>query len=113
MTDDLTAIGPDHFHGRDPARSLAQVQVGGAVYVDASFGKVYGTVGVMREARQELFADWNHFVLLLAAGGDSAGDQDVLCIPHHAAKRVTGKRSGRKVAPRHDHTRVQSARERD
>ena len=104
----FASVAPGHPHGGDLARLLIDVQVWRTADVDASVGEIHTALGIVGKAREEFFAHRYHVVGLPTRASHSPRQQDILAVAEHPPEGVTGKRSRRRLLPRHDHPGVQS-----
>src|SRR5437867_1983223 len=108
----LSAVVPCHPDWSDLGRMFVNVQIRRMTHVDAAIGKVYRPFRIIRKAREELFSYHDHFIGLPACPGHSSGHEHILAFAEHSAKGVAREGTWRTPLPRHDHSRVQSPRQR-
>src|SRR5215469_9658653 len=111
--DNLAAKGSDHSHGCDLPRHLVVIEIRGAASVHATVRQIKGAFGIVWKPSQDVLINCNNLIGLAADLCHSACKLHILILAVHAAKGVTGQRTGFSLAPRHDDPSIKPARERN
>src|SRR5580700_2855116 len=109
----LAAISADDPDRRDLPRDFVDIEIRRAAKIDAGVRQIDGPFGVMRKAREKLFAGGDDLVGLSTKLRNLAGQLDILVVAVHAAEGVTRQRAGLRVAPSHEDPGVDAAGQRD
>jgi hypothetical protein len=90
-TENFAAIVARHPRGSDFCRPLVYVKICRMLYPGATVTQVHSAFGVMRKIREKFAAYSDELKGLLARAGDLAGNSDIMAVPEHSPKRVTGE----------------------
>ena len=90
MANNFTAVRAHYFNGGNLPGLLTEIEIRGAIDVNAAFRQIDSALGIVRKAREELISYLDYLVRLLGQLSNFSPQLNILAIVILAAKRVAG-----------------------